>query len=85
MDTKYLKTEIVETKFSPSPRYGFTRLGCTVKGGAPTSIMVRLDGETRWRRLMVWSFSNVSTCFLRIKGEAFVVHEHKFPEVKNEV
>jgi hypothetical protein len=37
--------------------------------------MVRLEGETKYRRLMCWQFSNAGTLFLRIKGENVVVPE----------
>ena len=58
-----------------------TRAGYTVRRGAPTSIMVRLQHETRLRRLMIWQFSNVGTCFVRIGGKAYVVSDYMIPEV----
>ena len=71
---KYLETKIVEAKRTKDvPRYGMTADGYTKKSGAPTSVMIRLDGEKKWRRVMVWQFSNVGTCFVRIKGECLVV------------
>lgn len=72
---KYLETKIVESKVTPSPRYGLTADGYTKKSGAPTPMLVRLDGEKRWRRLMVWQFSNASTYFIRICGEPHIVRE----------
>ena len=53
--------------------------GFTVRSGAPTSWLIRLDGEARWRRLMIWQFSNAGTLFVRIKGRALIVREHELP------
>lgn len=64
---------IIETKRTELPRYGMAVSGYTLRSGAPTSFMVRLEGEKRWRRLMVWQFSNNGTCFLRIRGQAVTV------------
>jgi len=54
--------------------------GYTLRSGAPTGLMIRLDGEKRWRRLMCWHFSNAGTCFVRIKGKEFVVDGFDIPE-----
>jgi len=81
---KTLQTEgmqIAQAKRSGSPRYGMTVDGYTKRSGAPTSIMVRLAGENRWRRLMVWQNSNCGTCFLRIKGEPVIVEDCNVPAV----
>jgi hypothetical protein len=73
---KYLTTPIVETKRTDeTPRYGMGRDGYTLRSGAPTDVLVRLEGETRWRRVMVWCFSNSGTCFVRVKGECLIVKE----------
>ncbi len=72
---KYLQARIVATRGTARPRYGMTRDGYTKRSGAPTSTMLLLEGETRWRRLMCWQFSNSGTCFVRIKGECFVVRD----------
>jgi hypothetical protein len=42
--------------------------------------MIRLQGEKRWRRLMVWQFSNLGTLFVRIAGEPHVVREEMIPQ-----
>lgn len=75
----YLKTKIVESKQTDAPRYGMTVDGYTKRSGAPTSYMIRLEGETRWRRLMLWQFSNAGTCFVRIKGKEYIVPGHDIP------
>jgi hypothetical protein len=79
---EYLKTPIVESRRTETPRYGIAADGYTLRSGAPTSLMVRLDGETRFRRLMVWQFSNAGTAFVRIKGTPYVVNEYDIPEPK---
>lgn len=78
----YLETRIAEHKTTDQPRWGMCADGYTQRSGAPTSHMIRLDGETRWRRLMVWCFSNCGTLFVRIKGVCLVVHEYDIPEVQ---
>ena len=80
MTRAYLATDIAETKRTPTPRWGMTVQGYTLLSGAPTSLMVRLAGEKRWRRLMCWQFSNVGTCFVRVSGEDLIVNEYDMPE-----
>ncbi|HSX22547.1 MAG TPA: hypothetical protein VLE97_07225 [Gaiellaceae bacterium] len=76
----YLTTPIVEVRDDPPPRgSGMTREGYTKRSGAPTARMVRLQGEKRWRRLMVWQFSNLGTLFVRIDGKPHVVREEDIP------
>ena len=76
----YLNQTIVETRFTKRPRYGLTVEGFTLRAGAPTSMLVRLEGESRWRRLMVWQFSNAGTLFLRIGGVPHIVPRQSIPE-----
>jgi hypothetical protein len=61
------------------PSYGMTRSGYTSQAGAPSSKLIRLEGERIWRRLMIWQFSNAGTAFVRIKGKPFVVPDHTIP------
>lgn len=75
MAVKYLTQSIVESRQTKPPRYGMAADGYTLKSGAPTSYLVRLSGESRWRRLMCWQFSNAWTLFIRIKGECLVVRD----------
>lgn len=70
---EYLTAEIAETKRTETPRYGYTADGYTSRKGAPTSRMIRLAGEKRWRRVMVWQFSNAGTAFVRINGKPLVI------------
>ena len=80
-DVTYLTTPIVEVRNDPPPRgSGLTRDGYTKRSGAPTARMIRLQGEKRWRRLMVWHFSNLGTMFVNIGGKPHVVREEMLPE-----
>lgn len=81
--SKYLDKKIVEMITTDNEtRYGMSRDGYTLRSGAPTSKKIRLDGEKIWRRLMVWQFSNAGTCFVKIKGECYIVPEHTLPVEK---
>ena len=81
MSVQYLTTKIVEAIDAPiDHRRYMTCLGYTKRSGAPTSTMIRLDGEKRWRRVMCWCFSNAGTCFVRVKGACLIVRD--IPEVK---
>lgn len=80
LDGHYLNRKIVERRETPCPCYGMTVGGYTLRSGAPTSTMIRIEGEKRWRRLMVWQFSNAGTLFVRYKGRALIVREYDLPE-----
>lgn len=79
-EPKYLQTEIAQVKYTDTPRYGFTRMGYSVRTGAPSHVMIRLEGEGRWRRVMVWCFSNASTYFVRVAGECLIVSGYDLDE-----
>lgn len=77
MGAKYLTQDIAEKKQTQTtPSYGMARSGYTLRSGAPSSYMIRLKGEKRWRRVMIWQFSNSGTAFVRIKGERLVIPGH---------
>ncbi len=77
----YLTAKIVEVRIvPPTPGAGMTRDGYTTRRGAPTSRMIRLEGEKRWRRLMCWQFSNAGTCFVCVNGKPLVVRDCDLPE-----
>src|SRR5271170_5626076 len=81
MSVTYLTTPIVEVRNDPPTRgSGLTRDGYTKRSGAPTARMIRLQNEKRWRRLMVWQFSNLGTLFVRIDGKPQVVREEMIPQ-----
>lgn len=71
----YLITPIEETKRTPLPRYGMARSGYSLTSGAPTSILIRLKGEKRFRRLMIWQTSNIGTNFVNIGGIPHIVRD----------
>ena len=76
MTVQYLEKKIVAVKHTDVPRYGVTVFGYSVNSGAPTLMMIRLEGEKIWRRIMCWNFSNVSTFFVRINGQPFIVRAY---------
>lgn len=76
---QYLQTKIVDVKTTEIPRYGMSADGYTKRSGAPTSKMIKLEGEKIWRRLMYWQFSNASTCFVNINKQPFVVTDCEVP------
>lgn len=70
---KYLATPIVASKQTATPRYGMTAMGYSVRSGAPTSYMILLEGEKRWRRVMVLCFSNCGSLFVRVAGQRLFI------------
>lgn len=79
----YLDKQIVSSKRTDAPRYGMTSDGYTKKSGAPTGWMILLEGEKRYRRVMVWQFSNAGTVFVRVRGEALIIrNEWDIPAVE---
>lgn len=81
MTVRYLETKIESARQTDTPRYGMAADGYTLRSGAPTSWMIRLAGEKIWRRLMCWQFSNAGTCFVKIKGENYIVQDYDLPQV----
>ncbi len=80
----YLKTPIAEAKRTHTPRHKMAADGYTTRSGAPTSLMIRLEGQRRWRRVMCWQFSNACTLFVRVNGNPFVVRKCDIPEPTKE-
>ena len=78
----YLTTPIAEARYTPRPLYGMTVDGYTKRSGAPTHLQIRLEGEKRWRRVMIWQFSNAGTLFLRMGGKNRIVNEFDLPEAR---
>lgn len=79
MVVEYLQVPVVAVKLTATPQYGITSDGYTVRSGAPTNKLIQLQGEKRWRRLMVWQFSNAATLFVRVGGKPLVVNEYSLP------
>ena len=76
----YLTTKIAASRRTDTPPCVMTAMGYTKRSGGPTSYMIRLEGETRWRRLMAWQFSNNGTLFVRILGVPHIVRQYDIPE-----
>jgi len=78
--THYLEERIAESRETTVPRYGIGADGYSLRSGAPTRLMVRIEGDRRWRRLMCWQFSNAGTLFIRVGGRSLIVRESDVPE-----
>lgn len=65
---------IVDAKETKAPRPRLTAMGYTKADGSPTTVMVRLFGETRWRRVYVIQYSNMGSCFIKLLGDWVFVH-----------
>jgi len=76
MAVKYLDKPFAEIRITRHPNYGMCRNGYSCRRGAPTSFLVRLEGEKRFRRVMCWQFSNAGTGFLRVRGESLLLQPH---------
>lgn len=63
----------VKTKLLPWQERGlsYTATGYGMK--IPTSRMVRIAGDKRWRRVYCTIYSNSGTCWIIIKGERVIV------------
>jgi hypothetical protein len=85
MDQQWLDQEITEIKETGVPKYGRTYEGYTLKSGAPTQYMVKLDNEKRWRRIMIWQFSNTGTFFVKINRESLIVPSWKIGQAIDKV
>lgn len=79
----YLSTPITRARRTDTPRWGMAVDGYTLRSGAPTSVMVQLKGEKRWRRVMCWCFSNIGTIFIRVNGTPLVIQDHDLPTIEN--
>lgn len=74
MSAKYLQVSFSDVRAEEcAPRYGWCRDGYTRRSGAPTRYIVRLAGEKRSRRVMVWISSNSGTMFVRVRGECLIL------------
>lgn len=74
---KYLedsfKVTAVKRDYDYNPTEGIAPDGYTKRSGAPTSYMVQLNNLKRWYRVMVWQFSNVGTCFVRVGKVEYII------------
>lgn len=44
-----------------------------------TTRMVRLEGDTVWRRIYVTQFSNAGTAWIMVQGKPCVIHDFDLP------
>jgi hypothetical protein len=78
--TDYHEIEEVKHDEDFESRQGRTVDGYTTKSGAPIGTMIRLKGSKRWRRVMLWQFSNMGTCFVKIKEVPHIVRDYEIQE-----
>ena len=72
----YLENEkITEKKRTDAPRWGMTADGYTLRSGAPTCWMIRLQGEKTFRRVMCIQMSNAGSCFIKVKGKRLYLND----------
>lgn len=71
----YLDRAIIAVCHTERPNHGMAADGYTKRSGAPTHVMVQLDGDRAglWRRVYCWQFSNAGTLFVRIGGEPRII------------
>ena len=73
---QYLDKKIVQKIRTNVPKWGIGKDGYTLNSGAPSSIMILLENEKRFRRVMYWCFSNTATFFVKINGNELCIPEH---------
>ena len=63
----------VKTELLPWQKLGlsYTATGYGMK--IPTTRMVRIPGDNRWRRVYCTIFSNIGTCWISVKGDRVIV------------
>lgn len=70
-----LDIDSLEVKEAPMTHHrlglSLTRTGYGSK--LPTSRMVRIPGDNRWRRVYVTQYSNAGTCWIVVNGKRVIV------------
>lgn len=84
MAVEYLEKPIDRKRVSIPKNRRLTVDGYTPRAGSPSDWMVRLVGESRWRRVYCWQFSNAQTLFVRIGGRPIVIRVYELIEAKRE-
>ena len=84
MSVRYLEKPIYRKRVSIPKNRRLTAEGYTPREGSPSDWMIRLVGESRWRRVYCWQFSNASTLFVRIGGQPIVIRDYELIEAKRE-
>lgn len=75
MTLKYLDKKIVDLKRTHRPQYGMSANGYTHRSGAPTNVMIKLEGDRIWRRVMCIQTSNVGSFFIKMKGSNYYIQD----------
>ena len=66
-------TERKQSPFTGNFRNYLTVDGYTKRSGAPTSLMVKIEGSNRWYRVYQVCFSNSGTDFIKTKENPFLI------------
>lgn len=84
MSVRYLEKPIHRKRVSIPKNRRLTADGYTPRAGSPSDWLILLEGESRWRRVYCWQFSNASTLFVRIGGQPIVVRDYELIEAERE-
>jgi hypothetical protein len=84
MAVEYLEKPIDRKRVSIPKNRRLTVDGYTPLAGSPSDWMVRLEGESRWRRVYCWQFSNAATLFVRVGGKTLVVRDYDLIDAKRQ-
>lgn len=84
MSVRYLEKPIDRKRVSIPKNRRRTADGYTLRAGSPSDWLILLEGESRWRRVYCWQFSNAGTLFVRIGGEPIVVRDYELIEAERE-
>ena len=68
---------IDEVKETDAPLYGYRADGYTCSKGAPTRFLVRLRGDSVWRRLRCIQISNAGSLVLTVNKHLVFVREYE--------
>lgn len=58
---------------------GLTETATGYGGRLRSARMIRIVGETRWRRVYVMQYSNAGTAYVRVKGDVLIIRNSDFP------
>lgn len=66
-----------ETKDAPLwfHRAGLSETASGYGGRLRSTRMLRITGESRWRRIYIMQYSNAGTAYVRIKGQVVIVRD----------
>lgn len=67
------RTGIEAARRTPAPRHGRTACGYGAK--VPTTVMVRLPGRSRWRRVYAMAYGNSASLYVVVDGRDVFVDD----------